>query len=278
MSNVSSEAEIIDLSLGPRSTQWEQYGIHEAPILLEGTDQKERESKQYKAILRKDRLTAIVSTKYTLYPNEEAIKDINEAIAGTSFHPHQEKFSRNGNAIYKTYLSDDWKREVEVGDIVQLGFMLRNSIDGSTGFGIELFSYRLVCKNGAVAPGAALGRISRMHVGDFSRAMLGLKEQIFRLMQVGEDLIQTYRKWTQIRINQKLAEVLAKSAIPNKYLPDYIDVTKEGSISLLQTPTLWTVFNDVTQAVWHNNKLQPQTIVQHTEAVHNLLVAPEVMA
>lgn len=274
MSNIR---EVIDLNLGAKNDTWKEYSLSEAPILLRGLDQKLTDSKQYKAIMRKGELAAIVSQRYSVLPNEEALKLTKEAIP-EGFTELDAKYSRDGNALF-AYFIDARRYAVDSGahlaagkeDEVSLGFMMRNSIDGSTGFGMELFSYRWLCTNGAIVGHNMLARFSRMHVGQMIPLVAGITSQIKELMQTASKLIEIYRYWAEVELNKFVAQRIADN-LPKKHLPDYFNVDKKtGAVDLEQTPKIWTAFNDITQTVWHSPDLQPISRNHYLGKLHDSL-------
>ena len=73
-----------------------------------------------------------------------------------------------------------------------------------------------------------------------------------------------------MQINQRIAENLAKT-VPGRYLPSYIKV-KENKVKLTEKANLWEAFNELTERIWHTEKIQPRSQVCYLQNVHRAIV------
>ena len=253
-------------SFGPIIETWKAYDLTERSLGFTGIDGKRHETGR-KWVYRSNKFCADVSTKYALLPNEEVLS----LIDATGFKVKKIHYSRGGNSMHAEILSDK-TAEVKVGDIVQLGCMVRNSIDASQGFGGDMFTYRLMCSNGAVARGEELATWSSRHVGKREELVKEMRVSIERIISASQELIATYKLAAQIKLNEEFAKSLV-TAIPEAYLPDYIEVPKDplAPPKLTATPDLWKVFNDCTQAIWHTSRANMMTKADHERELHNVL-------
>ena len=261
-----------DVTFGTFDTRWQHYGLTEAPILFKGTDGKQRPTGR-KGIFRDNALAADVSHKYTLLPNEEVLS----LLGAAGFNPTQVYRSRGGNAIHAQVLEDKTDRnthEIVEGDSVKVGVMVRNSIDGSLAFGGDIFTYRLLCSNGAIARGAELGSFTYKHLGEREKLTASVKDMIERVLNAGTELIATYRMAAEISLNQQFADQLAKTYIPDVYIPKYIDMkdrTKPKLTAAAQSVSLWQAFNYMTKEMWHTNRASMITKMRHEQELHKVL-------
>ena len=211
--------------------------------------------------------------KYTLLPNEEVLS----LLGAAGFNPTQVYRSRGGNAIHAQVLEDKTDRnthEIVEGDSVKVGVMVRNSIDGSLAFGGDIFTYRLLCSNGAIARGAEVGSFTYKHLGEREKLTAGVKDMIERVLNAGTELIATYRMAAEISLNQQFADQLAKTYIPDVYIPKYIDMkdrTKPKLTAAAQSVSLWQAFNYMTKEMWHPNRASMITKMRHEQELHKVL-------
>lgn len=108
-------------------------------------------------------LRAFLSDRYQRIDNLDILKAINE--------PLQRLEAEHGVQIVSTGLTDTHmyvkvtvpgvQAEIRTGDIVQAGFVIRNSETGHGSFSVEQMLYRLVCLNGMTVG----EKMSRRHVG-----------------------------------------------------------------------------------------------------------------
>jgi len=266
MTTATGQTEI-SLPLGEPLNVWKEYGIVEQPALFRGKDGQLYDTKKHKVITRNGEFATIVSRRYTVLPNEEVLKLIEEA----GYKTHDVKYSNNGNALYATLLSER-VHAVRIGDIVKAGVLVRNSIDASTGFGVDMYTERLKCLNGAVSRGQEI-TWSRKHIGHREAIIGNFKQALERITLASEQLIATYKLADQIRLNRELAKKIVETKVPIKYLPDSIQVEKKTkAVTLTDTPTLYEAFNHSTAKIWHNDKLKIESKIQYEQALHKVIL------
>ena len=245
-----------------------EYGLWQAPL-------KFREQKvPFKAIIKeikgKQRVISIVGRGYKLLPNSlinEAIVQLSEMFGLRMMKQSRYQLIYGGRTVYHTdekshraYWTMVFPERYKIGrEKVQLGVQIRNSEEGvvgiflrllgngSMGFGVDLFTFRLVCKNGAVVRTGDLEiRAYWKHTKGLKLDLNALKNTIVQIVDRGKAILDNYRALTALKLNQEIAERLAER-LPKKYLPEYIKA-KEDKIELLQPVDLWTCYNDVTRA------------------------------
>ena len=92
----------------------------------------------------------VVGSNYLLIPNEE-VKDMAGVISEASGVTwHENKVFFNGRQYMYSMVTDDVGGEVKKGDVINLGFAMWNSYDGSRSLSFEMFLNRLVCMNGMI--------------------------------------------------------------------------------------------------------------------------------
>lgn len=170
-----------------------------------------------------------------------------------------------GTSMYATYVSPKVDDKLDLGEEMMFGVTIRNSVDATMGLHVDAFSYRLICSNGAVIP-EKLMSTRRRHTKNLEIGLSDLHEYIEKGLDCAMRVRENYARWMVEQVNSETIRKLAKG-LPVKYLPDYIDVSsKKPEVTLPQTPTAWKVYNDLTEAIWHesiemNRKLELFNVV-----------------
>ena len=194
------------------------------------------------------KLTLVKSTKFNFIPNEVALKISDEVAASFGLRPLGEpEYTSNGLGVYKRYTSDRGEAVVP-GDIVSLGFQMKNAIDGSMSHMYTGFTLRLVCSNGATAP------FEQTSFKVASGSYEDLREEVHgRLGSILESLqeeLEVYREWTRVTANIRLASLLA-AALPKKVLPFIEFAPKTKAVVGIKPITAWEAYNAVTEFLTH---------------------------
>jgi len=288
-------ATLVDLTLGTRKLNFSgediyfklaknetrQVNIESAPVYFTGADGKIYDTKRYKVGIRNNQLAGIMSNKYTFISNEKAY----QLIQDVGFKPERTEFAHNGNAMFVQVFSDSAKgmrphtftNDGQNGDKIEVGVMIRNSIDGTTSFGGDIFTYRSRCSNGAIIGRKELGSFSVKHVGQYDRLIAVFKTQLARAFELSMKVKTFYQKSAEVKINQEIADELVKTKLPHKFLPDFINVVKKrGSPTELiledKNRTVWDGFNKITEKTWHDDELGITTKRQYTERANAWLL------
>lgn len=183
------------------------------------------------------------------------------------------------------------------GDDMSYGVAVHNSIDGSLAFRVSLFSFRHACANmiwmgtGTVKELAAeqveserevLRTDVHKHTDGLSVDRDSLRTLIEDVTLATDGVTDAYREWAQRRVTQREARELIerreKNYLSGGDVPEWVDdaveavahhVEARGEISeeiydeivRAHRPdeTSWSVFNDLTDAVWHNEDTEDET-------------------
>jgi len=241
------------IEFGRSETEWAQYGFAEPMIVFNG------EETGFKAIVKEDRLIKVLTDRYHLYPNEEALKVANKAakLAGlrrfTADTPgmRNEKhvvYSNDGNRMRALFmLKGDHKVDSEV---VNLGVNVYNSIDGTTSFGAGLFTFREMCSNGVIWGKQDIRTVRHAHTIGLAKVIEAMKGAMVLLMEEAIGVVESYRRMAQVKVQEDLVNRLNDSYLSKKILPEYVT---EKEVALPDV-TEWDLYNDVTEAIWHNEK------------------------
>tara|TARA_Y100000310_G_scaffold55360_1_gene50778 strand:- start:614 stop:1417 length:804 start_codon:yes stop_codon:yes gene_type:complete len=243
----------MEISFNNDPTEWGHYGYAEPGVLYNGEDT------DFKGVVHGDRLVKIVSKKYWLYPNEEAMKAADMAakmvgldqFASTTPGMQNEDhvvWSNDGNRVRALYTLQGQKK-VD-GDKVNVGVNVYNSIDGTTSFGVGLFTFRGICSNGVIFGRRDIRQVRHAHTKGLANVVEAVRGSMVTMLEQAVAVVESYRRMAQEKVNQKLINKLADSYLSKKVLPDYVH-EDEATIPDL---TQWDIYNDITEAIWHNEK------------------------
>lgn len=275
--------------LGELDNTWGQYKLAEGKIGYNGL------STGYKAIFKDNKVVHIASEKYTLYPNEEAVKVADEVAIEVGAVPF-DKFTGNwfvkaDKHVFNTGKNDNQTHalyainglfDIGGGDTIHMGFAVHNSIDGSMGFSVGAYTFRNACKNmvfmGFKGKGMrfddreSLAHIYQKHSSGLSVNPTVLKQAMLNVIQQSKGILEQYRLWKNQELKIEVARRLARK-MPAKYLPEYIQVNAENKadVQLLKAPTIWDTYNDITQVIWHNDKTQYAAKKNQFDNLHKAL-------
>jgi len=261
------------LSFGRIDESLQEFGILEAPILFNG------HASGYKAIIKNGSLVAILGQDYKTLPNKIAIR-VAESVAETvGARPLKSKvfggghiaFNATGTKFYATYTLP--KAEEVGGEKVYVGFTIRNAIDGTLAFSCSGFTFRGMCKNGVILGYKKLAYFYRKHTKGFQIDQKQIEDRVLRVIMDTYQVIENYRKLQQLKLNETIAEQIAQARfISRKFIPDYIEVERGGKL-LVYDPniSLWEVYNDLTEAIWHNDKTTLDSKIAQFNVLHQII-------
>lgn len=179
-------------------------------------------------------------------------------------------------------------------DGVYLGCVVRNGLGTSVALGVDMFTYRPWCSNGAIARGKDLGTFAISHVGSYERIQDAFETGIIQVFERVKDLVEYYRKATQVKMNQQVVDLIVKQVMPaDMYLPPYIEVDedirklrkekgKDRELTEDQKEyrfaprgreiTVWETFNDFTTGFWKSPTLAFHSTSAYESQLHSALV------
>jgi len=237
--------------------RFESFGLVQAPLLYAGR------RVPMKAIIKHGRVISIVGRGYKLLPNQlvrEIVADIAETFnLEKSNRPkiggYFEVMEKNDTRAFWTLTFPD---EYRIGDErIFLGLQIRNSEDGSLSFGVDLFTFRYLCKNGAMVRTRDL-RIKAYfkHTKHLTVDSRRIRNMIIQILDRGHLILDRYEQMMRIKMTLEVFEKLKR--IPRKYFPEWLQA-REPRAELLSRITEWDLYNDLTANIWHNRKLSMLT-------------------
>ena len=298
----------LPVSMEMADRQWQdKYGYVLAPLLYRNRyDRLDARSGYYLWLEQKE--NALIERKLlrdsqVFLPHEEIsdqLKNVFEnELKDTGLKVIRGIPSHRGDTMHWEIRSDILMREIKNSyidkpDQIYFGAIVRNGIGTGVALGVDLFTYRLVCTNGAIARGTDLGSFSISHI---RRKNMKIQDALVPAIKecVGsvKALTDYYQKATKIKFNQKSLDQIIKIVQPTDVmLPDYVEVDVElrdrkrrhpkhadlqklNEYKLLKQGTtydMWHVFNDFTNNYWHNKNMSFNGIAFRENKLHKALV------
>jgi hypothetical protein len=256
-----------------------EYNIGEADMVLRTAYTETRLSK-VKAVFEKNvdngkiNLVSIVSKNFAVIPNQLIMQMVADVSKDLNLSTLSVKYTKNGYAMRIDLLSER-KQPIEVNDLVQFGVSIRNSIDGSTALGVDGFTYRLACRNGATARLQNV-TFNAKHVGDVNKLLDAFREALRTALEYCHQLAELYRKATRIKVTKEIAERLVELNLPMmyyKYTPIRLNVDgrEEVEVDVVREDTLWNTFNGITYVITHKSRANPIARSRMTHRLHRVL-------
>ncbi len=252
------------------------YNVGEAKLLLK-TATRTTELNKVKAVITNDagniNLVNIVSKSFAVIPNQLVMDMIADVSRDLNLSMLSTRYTRNGYAVRIDLLSDR-KEAVEINDLVQFGVSIRNSIDGTSALAVDMFTYTLICRNGATARDARITFNAR-HVGDADKLISMFREALRSALEHCHSLLEVYRKATRIKVDKDIALRLVRLNLPTMYYYyTPIKIIADGEeliIDVTREDTLWNTFNAITYVITHKSKANPIARSRMTHRLHRIL-------
>ena len=277
------------ISFGQPDQTWSKYGLAENPISVNsGKSDK-------KAIIKDGQLVTIVSDKYVLLPNEEALIQADTIAKEAGLIPfdqfsglHLKMHGGKGhtvvfgpqNARFNAMYAIEKEYKVN-GEQMWVGINIQNSIDGSKAFGAGIFSFRSACKNMALVAAATqngwklhiakqqtIETISKRHTKSIDPQTFKLKLVISQIMSKATGLIDAYEQMATQKATEELLLSLGNSRLSKNVLPDYIT---EETVQAPEDLTVWETYNDITAQIWHNTKSDMTSKTFQFNTLHQII-------
>jgi hypothetical protein len=249
---------------------WEkEFGDITMPLMVKGENENWINHPRLNVWIHNNKYEEMLGNKFALLPHGKVEQIAWEAI-DTEFKNEKIELlktheAQRGHTKYWKFMSEKTFKVADRDDM-RIGFTVRNGIGTGIGLGIDAFTFRLICKNGAVSRGMDIDAASIRHVGDIQLILKNLIKGIKHVMVQGADILNYYTKADKIIVGEMAANQLYQriSDLGETYLPsnwniktpeELHNLKKAGKfkdnlelITLNGTPkSLWETFNDITQ-------------------------------
>lgn len=276
----------VSLSAGPSEQVWEEYGLELVPVRHDGADTGQR------LVRRNGEFIAMVSDRYQLLPNEEVVAitdDIARELGAVPFsdyggdwyinlddHIIQDHEGRRAHALYA------WEQKAVGDNDIEHGLAVHNSIDGSLGLHIALFTFNNACQNmvwiGVQGEGMGfderevISYSGHKHTSGLDVDRDAIRARIENVLYLTDDVNGAYESWRDQFVTvgdvKPLIERFPHTDLPGwlQSIDDALDEAAEESDDKLSEgeresiirdglpaqETVWSAYNDFTEAIWHS--------------------------
>jgi hypothetical protein len=287
---------------GNADTTWSKYGYTGTKIMATDLDGKVTGPSGMKVEWRENNnkqlgLACSLPEKYPFVPMEPIDDFVNNELQKrlTDTFPEMKntnfkieniatKSAHNGLSKYwivQTNVPGRVDKSTHKNDDMKFGFIIRNGYDTGVALGIDVLTFRLICKNGAISRGMDFGTTTIRHVGNDPRKLLKtFQTGLMTAVSGWREVLALYNKMAVTKLTEKIANYLYKSIhMPVKYFPNYYEIAtpkeikenpKKQLVALTnegKSVTLWDNFNDITQPLWRAKDESPQKMKDGTMGI-----------
>lgn len=286
--------------VGQPDDRWnEKYGIQTYPLKYlkevspgEVLSTKMPTGTKWSAVTLRGKPIYVARSQYRVLPNEEAkiVADKAADLVGAVpieqtdlFRGKSETYVQKQYQMRAIYVFPE-KVQINGGDKLDYGFVVRNSIDGTMSFGVGGFTFRQICTNAVLFGYKGLGiertldTLYKRHTKSLIELMDEklLKNEIILSAEATQELMRHYRQWNQIQLEEDMAKrIVKKLELPKRYIPAYINVDEKEPTrvqQLLNHPSVWEFYNNVTDPIWHNEDLGIEGKEHMYDKLHKVLI------
>lgn len=274
---------------------WEQYGYLQAPLAVKKQNGEfSTRSHKKNVVILNDDFRNILSGSYALIPHEfifETLKKhVIKNLKDLDLYIDQEYDAHDGDSHYWIILSNQFY--TVDNDKIKIGVSIRNGIGTNVSLGVDLYTLREVCTNGAVSRGKNIGSFSIAHVGKIEIITALFERAIRFAFEKIKTLVEYYRKATLIKVTDEIATTIYKripygaAYLPNTWnvLSRYQikDIKEAGKytedlnlVNVKGKQTLWQVFNEITERQrdgLRTGKINFNAVSNHQVGLHNAVI------
>jgi len=229
-----------------------QFDRHkETQVLWKDMNGEVKESKEHKGILNISRnsLSSVMSKRYQLVNHTEVILPLVDILKGLNMIDVSGYTYNDGRKAYCMIWFEDSKTQVEVqkGDIIKLGLLISNSVDGSRALTSEVFGLRLVCLNGMTTKNL-IDTFRKVHIGRRLSEDIGeisgkfYADTIIKITQYNDRLKDIVERAVAENIKSELYEMLLNGVdLPQKHIEKLLERLKE-----FDSMNKWNLYNHIT--------------------------------
>lgn len=294
--------------------EWKQYGIKSMNLIYNGIPT------QRQMIVRDGEPIEVFTDRYQLLPNQEMLQIADKMatvfkakpahLAPRDWFVMKPKdhviYNKNQTQCAAIYLFDA-KYEVAKDDFVKLGFVCRNSIDGTTAFSVAAFDFRTICENMMMhiasaqmfqnARGDYLGLADsqlekiRNHQTQTIAAIVKKHTQKLQpefvqasfqtVIEKAKEILKHYRQMTKLKMTQEKAQrildVMPTSVSTSlEWLEGNYDTDKWKIKKVPSGLTDWDAFNSITETLTKGKKLSFKSTLKYMKKTDQIF-APMVV-
>lgn len=264
----------------PKDPNWSElaFPVSLRSVYVDGYRGEYRPVRQWKSVFREDtgECLALVSRNYKLIPHHAIFQPLHGLIQEHLPFPISAVSTQigfgGGVAVVEWIL--EHKMPVELGDLVAISIIARNSINMRSRLSVELAGLRLKCWNGLRAADPKRYRLSWKHYTKLNQEKA--LHNIQHLLSLGTEMVDQWKNWTQVRIFPQTMEAWLKNdrravGLLGKKARGAMFDRMAGRGERGRKITLWEAYNALTETATHHVKTrQPELILAKQELIHNL--------
>jgi hypothetical protein len=241
----------VETRAGEPEQEWPEFGLELVPVEYRSKTQGEWQDTGRRLVQRNGKFVSDVSRDYKLLPNEQLIgvaNNVADDLGAIPFHEYDGDWfvelddhvfqNPERTRVHGVYA---WKNADVGGDDMSYGFAVHNSIDGSLGFSVGLFTFRHACANmvflgtKGVNEQRALSvesereiknRTQHAHTSGLAVGEEELGAVIKSTLTLVDDVHHTYQEWVAERITAEDVRDLLRRAESGSLafadLPDWV--------------------------------------------------------
>lgn len=325
--------ETAQFQAGEPEQQWPEFGLELVPVEYRSKTAGRPSGDGWvdtgrRMILRNGEHISDVSDGYKLLPNEQLVGAANNVARDMGAGPFHEFdgdwFVRLDDHVFqnedrtRVHALYAWDTGEIGGDSMEYGFAVHNSIDGSLGFSVALFSFRHACKNmvfmgtGSYLEQQALSvederevlsRHSQQHTASLDVDEEALQATVKGTITLIDDADATYEEWVSQEIEPgQIRNLIQRPQLADRDLPNWVadtedelDEDENDLLTVIETvhereygedepmpwdhqeelietrmpdESVWKLYNDITEQIWHSGSSGDQTRRQKMKALH----------
>jgi len=212
---------------------------------------------------------AVVTEKFTEVRYSELYKMVEKELNRMAINVVETSEFRTPRRVWKTYIFE--KRAVnKVGEVIQAGLRVANSIKGTSS--IIFFPYwkRLVCTNGMTSS-KGIWKPATTHVGEKIDILKSVQQTLMESIDEAFGIEKLIEQALQVKISDTDAVRLLKFVAYRKNLSQRATKLIQQRLSI-DKGNLWQVVNSMTFVSSHNaDKMSPSVVLSIEQIAHGLL-------
>lgn len=225
--------------------------------------------------MQAERLATVASKGYRIIQHNDVLQSVIETLGGLNIDVMGVLKNRGNRFIADLVFKDEGGLIQDDASGVKLGIRVMNSYDKTCSFRLEMFGYRVVCRNGMVL-GQGVGVSNSVY-------HIGKDKQLDEIKQVTEKFIHDVIKSSetlQRHINEAMADsveweaccrivdMIGKNKKHRQELINRLEELRGGKV------TRWQIYNAVTHYVTHGESLMPTLEAYFEKKSKHILSTP----
>jgi hypothetical protein len=267
----------------------QEYGLKTVNIGFENMD-GEIEDIKSKIIVKvhvdgDEEPIGVVGKDYSLLPNQK-LKEIADAVTPELNLRARDTITHNHTIV----LLYDYGQDISIGevdgieDLITYTIAIKGSEDGSSGTTIAGGSYRYSCSNKALVfiHKDCTSKKHKRHSKNFVMDEATLKSDLEEVIANLDNISIAYRRWFNKPFRKEHLDKFEKLKIPKKYYPEWMipeeeeEIDEKGrkaeskSVAVPKGTTWWEVYNELTNAITHEEGISQNTQDVLNRELHKL--------